>query len=257
MGSVFSTSPIILDYTLLEKQNADTSNVIIEYFHNNREFELLSKYEGELTKTRDDEDEQKLQKGIDYAKSKNVIDPDYIPELYITIDVLGKTPEQVADIILSKSNNSSSKTEGLVIVIVGLSGTGKGTTVSCLREKLQQGGEHGHKVVTWSNGNIFRSVTLLAATWCEQQQQKTNKEISIVNALTKEHLCSYMKMLSFGKYKNNNTEFDTCINGLQLNCMISDIENTILKQPKVSKNIPTVAEVTQVRYYSIIYMLFY
>jgi hypothetical protein len=27
--------------------------------------------------------------------------------------------------------------------------------------------ESGQKVVSWSNGNIFRSVTLLAATWCE------------------------------------------------------------------------------------------
>lgn len=49
-----------------------------------------------------------------------------------------------------------------VLVLVGLSGTGKGTTVDILKKKLPN-------TTSWSNGNVFRSLTLLAATFCTQQ----------------------------------------------------------------------------------------
>jgi hypothetical protein len=42
-----------------------------------------------------------------------------------------------------------------------------------------------------------------------------------------------------------NGKFDTRINGLGLDLLVSEVQNTELKVPKVSKNIPTVAEVTQ------------
>jgi hypothetical protein len=51
-----------------------------------------------------------------------------------------------------------------------------------------------------------------------------------------------MKMLSFDKF---NGKFDTRINGLGIDVMVSEVQNTMLKEPKVAKNIPTVAEVTQ------------
>jgi len=53
---------------------------------------------------------------------------------------------------------------------------------------------------------------------------------------------SFMTMISFGEF---NGQFDTRIHGLGLDLLVSEVENTILKEPKVSKNIPTVAEVTQ------------
>lgn len=84
--------------------------------------------EGNLTVARDIEDGEKLQLGIDFAKQKGVIDPNYIPEPYLQIDVLGKTPEQVADeIIASVTNHStdSNASAGSVVVLCGLSGTGK------------------------------------------------------------------------------------------------------------------------------------
>ena len=106
-----------------------------------------------------------------------------------------------------------------------------------LRSKLE---EAGKEVVTWSNGNIFRSVTLLAATWCEQQGlDGFDKE----KALTPENLQSFMNMLSFGK--NHEGHYDTHIKGFGLDLYVSKVQNTELKQSKVSKNIPTVAEVTQ------------
>jgi cytidylate kinase len=228
----------------LVKQNAETSNAIIAHWKDSDAFLALAKAEGDLTIQRDEEDAINLQKGIDFAKSKGVIDPNYVSEPYVSLDVLGKTPATVAEEILtaikgdSNSNNSETNNDGSVIVLCGLSGTGKGTTVSILSHKLEA--DEGKKVVTWSNGNIFRSVTLLAVTWCEQQSDIDGFDKD--KALTKENLQSFMRMLSFGKF---NGKYDTHINGLGLDMLVSEVQNTELKSPKVSKNISTVAEVTQ------------
>jgi hypothetical protein len=114
----------------------------------------------------------------------------------------------------------------------------QGTTVATLQEKLID--EDKKQVVCWSNGNVFRSVTLLAVTWCEQQNDCNGFDPA--RALTKENLTSFMQMLEFGKF---NGKFDTKILGLGLDLLVSEVQNTALKDPKVSKNIPTVAEVTQ------------
>jgi len=224
-----------LSFSLLQQQNADTSNAIITEFSSNCDFLALAKKEGDLIQQRDAEDGEKLQKGIDCAKSKGVIDPNFEPEKYVTIDVLGKTPTEVCDSILDHVKKGGAAA-GIVILLCGLSGTGKGTTVTKLREKLEADGK---KVVCWSNGNIFRSVTLLAATWCEQ-----NGENDIKKALTPENLASFMSMLSFDK-QGSSGNFDTRIHGLGLDYLVSEVQNTILKETKVAKNIPTVAEVTQ------------
>jgi hypothetical protein len=111
---------------LLEKQNAETSNAVIEAMKENGTFLALAKAEGDLIIQRDQEDAVKLEKGIDFAKSKDVIDPNYVPEPYVELDVLGKSPVTVADDIIAKIKTDSSNTdEGSVIVLCGLSGTGK------------------------------------------------------------------------------------------------------------------------------------
>lgn len=236
-GSSSSSSSVVpITYSLLSKQNAETSSALIDHFRNDPAFSKLATYEGDLTVKRDKEDDEKLQVGIDFAKKKGVIDPKFKPEPYVEIDVVGKTPDQVADQILVKV--AAGKGGSTVIVLVGLSGTGKGTTVTKLRQKLEQ--NQGKSVVPWSNGNIFRSLTLLAATWCEQQPSL--KSFDADKALTKENLVSFMKMLSFGKF---NGKYDTRIHGLGLDLLVSQVQNTELKVPKVSKNIPTVAERTQ------------
>jgi len=234
-----------LPFTLLQQQNAETSTSLIRYYDNNPVFLKLSKHEGELIEQRDKEDDEKLHKGIEYAISKGVIDANFVPEPYTEIDVLGQTPDQVADVILQQVQETNNRTNsapsdaGSVIVLVGLSGTGKGTTVAKLHEKLVA---QGKKVVTWSNGNIFRSVTLLAATWCQQQEDIPNGHFDAARALTKENVASFMKMLTFDKFKG---AFDTRIHGLGLDYLVSQVQNTELKAPMVSKNIPTVAECTQ------------
>jgi hypothetical protein len=113
---------------LLQQQNAETSNALIDHWKDSSLFNSLAKYEGDLTIGRDQEDGVKLDKGIDFAKSKGVIDPNYVPEPYVQLDVLGKTPETVASEILAKvkaTNEEGHGGEGSVIVLCGLSGTGK------------------------------------------------------------------------------------------------------------------------------------
>jgi len=87
---------------------------------------------------------------------------------------------------------------------------------------------------TWSNGNIFRSLTLLARTYAEQNK------CSLADTLTPELLKEFMSYLTFDKYGDN---FDTKIEGLGLKHMVSEVQNTVLKT--VGKDIPTVAEKTQ------------
>ena len=117
-----------ISYELLKKQNAETSNAIIDHWANSDDFAKLAKFEGDLTVNRDKEDADKLQVGIDYAKEKGVIDPNYVPEPYVTLDVLGKTPDEVASTIIEhveKANAGGDASSGSVIVLCGLSGTGK------------------------------------------------------------------------------------------------------------------------------------
>jgi cytidylate kinase len=231
-----STSVAAISWETLQQQNAVTSNALLEEYKDSRRFAKLAAYEGDLTIQRDQEDASKLIKGIEFAQQKGVIDPNFVPEPYIPMDVLGKTPDQVADLILQHVNeHQTTEQNGLVLVLVGLSGTGKGTTVAKLNEKLQQ---QGLSVTNWSNGNVFRSVTLLATTWCEQHHAD-----DLEAALTKDNLASWMSMLSFGK--NPEGVYDIRIQGLGLDCYVSKIQNTLLKSPTVSKYIPTVAQYTQ------------
>ena len=133
----------------------------------------------------------------------------------------------------------SLKFDVFCVDLYSFDGFTKGTTVATLCEKLLLNGEPS-SVQCWSNGNIFRSVTLLAATWCEQNCE--DKAFDPSRALTKENLSSFMDMLEFGNFKG---KYDTRINGLGLDMYVSEVANTELKVPKVAKNIPTVAEVTQ------------
>jgi hypothetical protein len=159
------------------------------------------------------------------------------------VDVLGKTPDEVAQSILSSCGENDLE-HGTVIVLVGLSGTGKGTTVAELQSSLER---RGKQVVCWSNGNVFRSVTLLAVAWCDQHNAGA---FDAAKACTPDNLRQFMAMLSFGKQGGGSdggaaATFDTRICGLGLDLRVSDIQNTLLKAPNVASNIPAVAEYTQ------------
>jgi hypothetical protein len=132
-----SSPPTLLTYEILSEQNATTTNAIIEHYtsppssspNDNTSassFLRLSESEGASILRRDDEDGSKLQKGIDVAKDKGVLDPNFVPEKYITIDVLGKSPEDVANEILQfVKEDGGVGSGGGVVVLCGLSGTGK------------------------------------------------------------------------------------------------------------------------------------
>jgi len=232
------TATTTITRALLSEQSAAATNAIIDRYGTDVHFLSLSQSEGDATLRRDNEDGEKLQRGIDLAKERGVLDPDFVPEEYVSVDVLGKTPSQVADEILVRVDDSAGGSAGRLVILCGLSGTGKGTTVSELKSKLES--RDGKEVVCWSNGNVFRSLTLLAVTWCEQRSDCDGFDPE--KALTKENLAKFAAMLEFGKFKG---KFDTRINGLGLDLLVSEVQNTKLKEPRVSKNIPTVAEVTQ------------
>jgi len=211
----------------LRSQDDKTSNLIISELGENPTFLDMARRDGESIRTRDAEDAQKLAVGIQKAVDRGVLPAMPTPPAYQVVDVLGKSADQVAAEICAQLPQDGS---GFVVTLVGLSGTGKGTTVSKLKASLPGAS-------TWSNGNIFRSLTLLAVTHCEQQGVALTPEV-----LTAENLQTWMGMLSFGEF---NGRYDIRIRGLGLDLLVSEVQNTTLKQRKVGKNIPTVAQETQ------------
>jgi cytidylate kinase len=218
-----------MDYNLLSQQNAATSAAIITHLSKNKTFHSLSIAEAKSIVQRDTEDAAKLQAGVELSIQAGQLSTQTKPPTYKSIDVIGKSPNDVCDIILNDMGDAV--VNGGVVVLCGLSGTGKGTTVRTLGERLPEG-----KSTAWSNGNVFRSLTLLAATWCEQNQQLLDQ------ALTPKNLNAFMKMLHFGLYEHG---WDIQIKGLGISAFVSKIKNTELKSNKVKNFIPTVARVTQ------------
>jgi len=102
-------------------------------------------------------------------------------------------------------------------------------TVAKLREKLPN-------ATTWSNGNLFRSITLLAVTHAEKEG------CDLSEALKPDILDGFMKMLEFDMF---NGKFDVKIEGLGLIYYVTETEKTVLKESRIGRNIPTIAEVTQ------------
>jgi len=222
-----------LSYTILKKQDSTSTNAIISHLVNNSSFQKLSEYEGLLISNRDKEDDIKLQAGIDHAISEGVLE-NITPDPYKDVYVDGKTPLEVSQEMLAGLGEDWTNSS-FAIVLCGFSGTGKGTTVSCLKNILQS--EYSRNVCCWSNGNIFRSISLLALTYC---QNNDIKEVS--DALTTDNIASWMSMLQFCK---SDEEWDTMISGMGLNYAVQSIQNTLLKSSDISKVLPTVAKTTQ------------
>mmetsp|Transcript_20650 Transcript_20650/g.47868 ORF Transcript_20650/g.47868 Transcript_20650/m.47868 type:complete len:360 (-) Transcript_20650:113-1192(-) len=223
---------------LLQQQDSKTSQAVLEALKHSADFRKLSKSEMEDTISRDQLDDEKLAAGIKLAVDRGVLTANPGNGAYKPIDVYGKSVEQVTDEIIGELKGAE-KT-GCVVVLVGLSGTGKGTTMARLAKMLPN-------ATTWSNGNVFRSLTLLAATWCEKAGLDGFDE---AKALTAANLKNFMTMLTFDFYSpplSSTPKFDIRIQSkdLGIDSMVSDIQNTTLKGPKVGKNIPLVANKTQ------------
>mmetsp|Transcript_62295 Transcript_62295/g.131705 ORF Transcript_62295/g.131705 Transcript_62295/m.131705 type:complete len:601 (+) Transcript_62295:163-1965(+) len=226
-SSSSSHKPIGMSKELLLAQDDRTSSAIIQTFAADPTFEQFSAHElGEIL-SRDEEDGRKLAEGVQQAIGKGVLPTDLAAPEYRSIDVMGKSADQVAEEILAFLPEG----EGCVVILVGLSGTGKGTTVDKMKSKLSN-------AATWSNGNCFRALTLLAVTFCEQQ----GFDGFDTAVLTPENLGDWSNMLEFAEFDGS---FDIRINGLGLDCRVSEVANTLLKESRVSKNIPAVAKETQ------------
>ncbi|CAE8595299.1 unnamed protein product [Polarella glacialis] len=213
---------------ILAKQNSETSQAILEAFKGDENFKKLSDRLCKEIIQRDNEDGEKLAKGITLAVEKGVLPKDVTVEPTKKVSVSGKAAEAVAYEIIAALGDAPSK--GCVMVLQGLSGTGKGTTVAKLKDKLPN-------AQTWSNGNIFRALTLLAVTHSEKEK------CPLEDALKPEKLAEFCGMLEFDKFGKD--FFDVKIEGLGLKHFVSEMEKTVLKDSNVAKNIPTVAEVTQ------------
>lgn len=223
---LFATN--ILTREILMKEDDATSNAVISIFETQRDFQALSQAEAAGIRRRDEEDDEKLATGIKFAVAKKVIPASVQVEGTKKIDVKGRTAEEVAKEIVQAIG--SAKDTGCIVVLQGLSGTGKGTTVSKLQQKLP-------KSKSWSNGNLFRALTLLAVTHCEQKRTPLTPDV-----LTPALLAELMQMLTFALV---NGEYDIKVEGLGLSCIVSGICNTKLKDPRVSQHIPMVAQFTQ------------
>ena len=207
--------------SVLEAGDDSTSNAIIEAFKENATYVAFSKSETEGILGRDQEDADKLAAGIELAVKKGVLPAEPPVEPIFKIDVFGKSADAVAGEIITKLGDAPS--QGCVLVLQGLSGTGKGTTVEKLKAKLP-------KAVTWSNGNVFRSLTLLAVTRCEADGKEFGEDV-----LTAEFLQGCIECLTFGKF---NDKFDTQIKGFGLDLLVSEVQNTVLKEPRVGEPPP-------------------
>jgi len=210
---------------VLAAGGANLCGAIIAAYDGDSHFEMFGKQYLDELLARDDEDGVKLQKGIQLAIDKGVLPAKVDVEKTTTVFADGKAPEEVTEEVMKALGDAPSK--GCVMTLQGLSGTGKGTTVDMLKKKLPN-------AQTWSNGNIFRSLTLLAKTYAEQNK------CSLEESLTPELLKEFLGYLTFDKFGDS---FDTKIEGLGMKHMVSEVQNTVLKT--VSKDIPTVAEKTQ------------
>ncbi|RNF12658.1 hypothetical protein TraAM80_00202 [Trypanosoma rangeli] len=208
--------------TLLRQQDDLCSVAVLALLRGKDDFKRLAASEGEAIICRDKEDEEKLAVGIDIARAKGILRGNPHVAKAIQICVAGRTAQQVTGEVLCHLPSK----EGNIIVIQGLSGTGKGTTVEKLQKVLP-------RCVTWSNGNVFRSYTYLC---CEELKGAP----VVPELLTPELLSKVEKQLTFEQMKDG--EFDVMLKGTM---RVADIQNTLLKTPEISRAVPTVAQQTQ------------
>jgi cytidylate kinase len=206
----------------------DAIQSVIRVLENNPVFQKLAATEAQDIVVRDQEDAEKLAQGVRLAIEKGAL-KNILPQPYKKIRVQGKSADEVADEIIK--DLGPAKDKGCILILVGLSGTGKGTTISKLKSKLPN-------ACSWSNGNCFRAVTLLAVQYCAKKGLAEFDE----KVLTPANLRDWIGMLKFGKFRRR---YDIKIKGLGIDAFVSDIANTKLRGPDVGRNIPTVARVTQ------------
>eukprot|EP01063_Lacrimia_lanifica_P022301 TRINITY_DN29944_c0_g1_i1.p1 TRINITY_DN29944_c0_g1~~TRINITY_DN29944_c0_g1_i1.p1 ORF type:complete len:379 (+),score=162.75 TRINITY_DN29944_c0_g1_i1:57-1193(+) len=219
-------------YLLLKEQSSRTSNTMIQMLAADAYFVQLAAGEGEAIVKRDAQDDEKLWRGVNLSIERGVLERlDDKPEVTV-IDVHGKSAAEITEFMISKLPEDP---KGCLIIIQGMSGTGKGTTTAALKAAL-------NNTSTWSNGNVFRALTYLAAAYCQKHAWDLTEKVEDV--LAPENVAAFMSCLSFKKVDD---AYDIYIKSddLSIHAKVGDIQNTKLKEPVVAKNVPLVAEFTQ------------
>lgn len=209
---------------VLQRNDASTNEAIVSCFRGNSRFTALAERELAKVTQRDREDGEKLMDGIRLAVGKGLLPERVQVEPVRRIQVQGRDVDARCQEIVELLGDAPKN--GCIMVLQGLSGTGKGTTAARLKELLPN-------VRTWSNGNLFRSLALLANAYVEQQGK------TLQDALQPEVLASLISMLDFDDFGGG---FDVKIEGLGMRYMVSEVQLTVLKQVN---NIPTVAAASQ------------
>eukprot|EP00009_Paramoeba_aestuarina_P017627 CAMPEP_0201533234 /NCGR_PEP_ID=MMETSP0161_2-20130828/52522_1 /ASSEMBLY_ACC=CAM_ASM_000251 /TAXON_ID=180227 /ORGANISM="Neoparamoeba aestuarina, Strain SoJaBio B1-5/56/2" /LENGTH=310 /DNA_ID=CAMNT_0047937099 /DNA_START=87 /DNA_END=1016 /DNA_ORIENTATION=- len=214
-------------------------------------FHQLSILEGNSLMERDILDRDKLCDGIAYAVKKGILSPRQNLNEPQKIVIMGKTSDDICEEIIHKvSVTRNGNGMGDVITLEGLSGTGKGTTVRKLAEKLPN-------TITWSNGNIFRCLTFcLLRDSIESTSEPTMERIQNaqidVDSLNPSIIEKCMQQLEFifqPEHRDSHLLSDIRIlpshPSMNQILYVSEIQNTLLKYPNVSKHVPLVAERSQ------------
>jgi len=202
---------------------AHASNLCLSLLSTNPAFLALSQSEGTGIADRDAEDGHMLSAGIMSSLANNVLSPaDKTTVPYTPITVDGKTPAEVSDIIMSSLAPPTAG--GRVITVVGLSGVGKGTTVATLKASLAatRADKNAENVMCWSNGNIFRSLTMLTSLYMQEKGLSDLNE-AIAGGGSKELKKTLLGCLTF-EVNPATKEFDTHIVGFGVDYWVKDIE---------------------------------
>ncbi len=214
---------------LLHRHDDATSNFIIEYLKNDDGFIELAKKETARILKRDQDDLEKLEKGIQYSIKRGILRSDISIPSAKKVFVENKNSDEVADEILSQVAGNAD-VGGVLVAIDGLSGTGKGTTVKKLLKKMPNS-------LPWSNGDVFRSLTYFVVNYLNSHK---------INFSEKELAPDLMKE-AVGKiaFEENKNGFDLFVIGDNKKERVADIRDTRLKEPRVAERIPMISCLTQ------------
>ena len=250
--------PPNLSYETLLMQDYRTISTIIRLLEESDLFADVSEEEARAIIHHEGEEEHKLAEAIQISIKKNILpswrkgevgddddDNDVIVDggeefapSYMEIDVIGKTPDAVAEIILSDMEEAAAA-KGGVVVLCGLPGAGKGSTLAALKSRLPT-------AIMWGNRNIFKAITHLAMTWCDLFQIE---EFDAEQALTESNIKGFMRMLKFAEKPSPENdcgyEWDIRVKGLGLDFWVSEASATFLNSAAINMNTPTVAQQTQ------------
>ena len=208
---------------LLLAENDLSTNSVIEYFKatGDSHFKKLSQLEQNALEERDKKDAEFLANGVQKAIDEGLLGKLEEKPLYKNICVLSNNAKECAEVIVSELPK-----EGCIVVLVGGSGTGKQTTVNAIMRLLPS-------ALAWSNGDCFRSLTMLARLHSEQKKEP------IPDCLTSGNLDTWASMLEV------TSEGDILIRGLGMDEKVSEIKNTLLKAPDLEQILPKVASLSQ------------